>query len=293
MAPATRNTTSSSNGEGVDDSTRRYVDEALAGIRQSMQEMLNQINGLSLQNQDVRGWIFRCEQFFIIDVIPDEQKVRLLSVHLFDKALLWHRQFMKVHGENVSWPIYRDAVIQRFGTVFDDPMAELKILQEATLNAVKKKNKMQLGVGSNRYGSNSGNNGSNSKPLLALPSAYESWNNKPNTAPPRKQLTQKEYEEKRAKNFCFYCDKKFVSGHKCEGRLFTLIVLADTEELEEKFVDADGSLEEMESNDVQPQIYLNALSGVSSFQTLRVVGLFGNKHEQHILVNSSRFRVYS
>nr|GEX07718.1 reverse transcriptase [Tanacetum cinerariifolium] len=55
MAPVTRNTTSNSNGEGVDDSTRRYVDETLAGIRQSMQEMLNQINGLSLQNQVVNS----------------------------------------------------------------------------------------------------------------------------------------------------------------------------------------------------------------------------------------------
>ncbi|GJS32495.1 hypothetical protein Tco_0530877 [Tanacetum coccineum] len=112
-----------------------------------MEEMLNQITALSLQNQvvngavrpqtqygrmtkvdfpkfsgeDVRGWIFRCEQFFLIDAIAEDQKVRLLSVHLFDKALLWQRQFLKIHGDNVTWPVYRDAIVQRFGTVFDDP----------------------------------------------------------------------------------------------------------------------------------------------------------------------------
>ncbi|GJT41947.1 hypothetical protein Tco_0941812 [Tanacetum coccineum] len=32
-----------------------------------------------------------------------------------------------------------------------------------------------------------------------------------------------DYEEKRAKNMCFYYDKKFVPGHKCEGKLFSLV----------------------------------------------------------------------
>lgn len=78
---------------------------------------------------------------------------------------------------------------------------------------------------------------------------------------------------------CFYYDKKFVHGDKCEGQLFSLIVLAENEELEEEFVDVDDSWEEPQSDEIQPQISLNALCGVSSFQTLRVVGMFGNKHE--------------
>ncbi|GJU93992.1 retrotransposon-related protein [Tanacetum coccineum] len=331
MAPATRAIGSSNvNGDVVDDNTRRYVDDVLARIRRSMEEMLNQITPLSLQNQavneavrpqtqygrmtkvdfskfsgeDVRGRIFRCEQFFLIDSIAEDQKVRLLSVHLFDKALLWHRQFIKVHGDNVTWPVYRDAIVQRFGTVFDDPMVDISVehsislylgglpteiemgvrmfkprtltdaycltnLQEATLNAVKKKSKMQFSASTSRYGSNVATNTSNPKPLLTLPNTTRTWNNKPNTAPPRKQLTQKEYEDKRVKNLCFYCDKKFVPGHKCEGQLFSLVVLGENEE-EEEFVDADDSLEEIGSEEVQPQISLNALHGMSSFQTLRV-----------------------
>ena len=34
------------------------------------------------------------------------------------------------------------------------------------------------------------------------------------------RLTQKEMEEKRAKRECFYCDQKYVPGHKCSGQLF-------------------------------------------------------------------------
>ncbi|GKB30237.1 hypothetical protein Tco_0869638 [Tanacetum coccineum] len=40
---------------------------------------------------------------------------------------------------------------------------------------------------------------------------------------------------------------------------------AKNKELEEEFLDADDSLEDMETDGVQPQISLNALSGMSSF----------------------------
>ncbi|GJX10964.1 RNA-directed DNA polymerase, eukaryota, partial [Tanacetum coccineum] len=322
---------STSTDDVVDDRIKRYVEDALVDIRRGMEAMLTQIaNGggnrqqtqyirmtkvefLKFSGDDVRGWIFR--------------------------------QFLKVHGENVTWPVYRDVIIQRFGTVFDDPMAELKNvkytsnakeyqdkfddllsmvevsvehsmslylgvlptklemrvrmfrpqtlvdayrftnLQEATLNALKKNNKMQFGNSGSKFGSNGNTTSTTTKPLLALPNTTRSWSTKPNTNPPRKQLSQKEYEEKRSKNLCFYRDKKYVPGHKCKGQLFTLVVLADQEEQEEDFVDVDENLDEMETEEVQPQISLNALSGVSSYQTLRVVGLFMNGQEFHILIN--------
>ena len=62
----------------------------------------------------------------MLDNIPDEQNIRLISVQLFDKAMMWHRHFIKLNGENVSWNVYKDAIIQRFGTVFDNPIVELK-----------------------------------------------------------------------------------------------------------------------------------------------------------------------
>ncbi|GJU21236.1 reverse transcriptase [Tanacetum coccineum] len=57
--------------------------------------------------------------------------------------------------------------------------------------------------------------------LVALKSSYSN----PNT----KRLTQKEYEEKRDNNLCFYCDKKYVHGHKCTGQLYSLVVMGDNE----------------------------------------------------------------
>ncbi|GJY93093.1 retrotransposable element Tf2 [Tanacetum coccineum] len=317
MAPATRTIASTSiNDEPV---TRQYVEDTLAQIRQM-------ITGLGAQNnlgarqasqfsrlakvefpkfygEDVMGWIFKYDQFFLIDSTPEEEKVKIVSVHLFDKALLWHRQLIKSKGEQVTWNEYKEAITLRFGLVFDDPMAALKnakydksakdyqdifdnllcrvevseehvislylgglptelemavrmfkpktlsdaycltTLQEATLEAVKKKNKPFGNQTNGRFGAQTNTH-------------------------PRKQLTQKEYEEKRSKNLCFYCDQQYVPGHKCNGQLYSLIVLADTEEEEEEFLDVDESLVDSAQEDVQPQISLNALSGYLSFSSL-------------------------
>ncbi|GJU29865.1 hypothetical protein Tco_1173454 [Tanacetum coccineum] len=79
---------------------------------------------------------------------------------------------------------------------------------------------------------------------------------KPNTSynnPNRKRLTQKEYEEKRANNLCFYCDKKYVLGHKCAGQLYSLIVIRDTEGEEgigEETMEVDNVCEEIVETDI-------------------------------------------
>ncbi|GKD39734.1 gypsy/ty3 retroelement polyprotein [Tanacetum coccineum] len=78
-------------------------------------------------------------------------------------------------------------------------------LQGAILEAMKKKNKPPGSFTSTRFG-NGGYYGNTSKPTL-LPKPNTSVNTSVN-APIRKQLSQKEYQEKRAQNLCFYCDQK-------------------------------------------------------------------------------------
>lgn len=98
------------------------MDEKLVRINQILEELVGRIPGLSLQQEavqnganrggqvgrmarvefprfngdDVRDWIFRCEQFFLLDNIPEDQKVRLIYVQPYDKAMMWHRQFIKL-----------------------------------------------------------------------------------------------------------------------------------------------------------------------------------------------------
>ncbi|GJU29432.1 hypothetical protein Tco_1173021 [Tanacetum coccineum] len=146
MAPTTRITATNNNDDGVNERLR-FVEEALANITQTMQEMVIMHQGMNgngqSQNQhqftrmtkvdfpkfsgdDVKGWIFRCEQFFSIDEISENHKVKLIYVHLFDTALLWHRHFIRLNGENVSWNVYKNGILQRFGTMYDDHVSEIR-----------------------------------------------------------------------------------------------------------------------------------------------------------------------
>nr|GEV85514.1 cytochrome P450 [Tanacetum cinerariifolium] len=51
-------------------------------------------------------------------------------MHLYDKALEWHKQFLKIHGENMLCPVYEKEIIARFNSVFEDPMVEIKNLKQ-------------------------------------------------------------------------------------------------------------------------------------------------------------------
>ncbi|PWA54357.1 hypothetical protein CTI12_AA397460 [Artemisia annua] len=41
----------------------------------------------------------------------------------------------------------------------------------------------------------------------------------------KRQLSQKKFEDRRARDMCFYCDEKYVPGHKCKGQVFSLEVV--------------------------------------------------------------------
>ncbi|GKA46850.1 putative mitochondrial protein [Tanacetum coccineum] len=81
---------------------------------------------------DVRGWLYKCEQFFLVDNVADNLKVQLASLHLFDVASIWNRQYTRPMGENVHWNNYRNAILQRFGNTFDDPVVEIKNVRHVT-----------------------------------------------------------------------------------------------------------------------------------------------------------------
>nr|CAD1821649.1 unnamed protein product [Ananas comosus var. bracteatus] len=83
--------------------------------------------------EDLKGWMYRCEQFFEIDGTAEDAKVKLAAIHLEGRALQWHQIFMKsrLTRSIPTWEEYVSALNTRFGSdLFDDPMAELKSLRQ-------------------------------------------------------------------------------------------------------------------------------------------------------------------
>jgi len=57
--------------------------------------------------EDVQGWIYKCDQFFEIDNVDEDVKVRIASIHLSERALQWHQSFMKSRSGR-EWPLWAE-----------------------------------------------------------------------------------------------------------------------------------------------------------------------------------------
>ncbi|GKE88747.1 gypsy/ty3 retroelement polyprotein, partial [Tanacetum coccineum] len=131
MVIATRNTPSNSNSGELEGSIRDLViqlQESVNQLNQSMQSMNGKIATIETGQAYLSNEVTR---FRNVDNVSDVEKVRLASIHLYDKALAWHRQFEKIHGELVTWELYETEIYKRFGPCYEDPMEEIKNLSQS------------------------------------------------------------------------------------------------------------------------------------------------------------------
>lgn len=324
---------------------------------------LSRVDFPKFEGEDIQGWIYRCEQFFELDSIAENRRVKIASIHLSGRALVWHQSYMRGFAAGVwpTWDEYRAAITARFGIEpFDDPLAELMKLkqlgsvaqyqekfdvllnrvdlsitqaiscflsglceeiqcavrmfrpaslhdayclaklQEATLASITKRNRPILSKPSGVAGSFNSYKGPSGG---AVSSSYQKFAPRTQgsgsqfgsrsvvsstgsvTSRPRRILTSKEIDEKRANNMCFFCDEKYYPGHQCKGQVYSLEVMEEEEGMEMSEEGLEGSLSTLLQEDEQPLISLQALQGMNSFQTMRVIGRAGSQ-AIHILVDS-------
>ncbi|GAU25735.1 hypothetical protein TSUD_216660 [Trifolium subterraneum] len=74
----------------------------------------------------VRDWLYKCDQFFLLDETPESSRVRLASIHLDGLALQWHLNYMRQKFDIYpSWQQYISDVTTRFGEAYEDPLSSL------------------------------------------------------------------------------------------------------------------------------------------------------------------------
>ncbi|PKA60173.1 hypothetical protein AXF42_Ash009857 [Apostasia shenzhenica] len=101
-------------------------------------------------------------------------------------------------------------------------------------------------------------------------------------------LSQSYIDERRAKGLCFKCDEKYTFGHKCKNQLYLIQSMERKEEKGEENLELgeykDAPIRQTEE-DENPQISLQALTGLPSFNTMTVEGVV-NKKSISILIDS-------
>nr|TKS12805.1 hypothetical protein D5086_0000060320 [Populus alba] len=108
-----------------------------------------------------------------------------------------------------------------------------------------------------------------SKPQPASWTATANQNNYSNPSRPTKFIKNQEFEDRRLKGLCFWCDDKFVPGHRCRNKkVYSLSVLEEEEgSPEEEIIEEAAS-----SREVTPHISLDALEGTVGLNTMKVNG---------------------
>jgi hypothetical protein len=113
----------------------------------------------------------------------------------------------------------------------------------------------------------------------------------PSTPLKIQKLTRAEMVERQLKGLCYNCDDKYFLGHKCKEQN---IFMAISEDVSEEDVEAPLVSESPEPTDitppsdppeVEPVISLNALTGFSAPQTLKLIGYI--KHRKVIILVDS------
>ncbi|KAK9713235.1 hypothetical protein RND81_06G013500 [Saponaria officinalis] len=132
---------------------------------------------------------------------------------------------------------------------------------------------------------------SNSKGLLATPKTTTPLpSNSSNSIVPTRFISAAERAEKIRKGECYFCNEPFTRNHQCKlkgTQMFAIDVIGDEEKEQGVGVETEEEMldEGFEMVETAPCISMNALSGSSGFQTMRVTGYVGKK-ALHILIDS-------
>lgn len=280
----------------------------------------------------VREWMYKCEQFFLLDGTPVDSRVRLASIHLDGLALRWHLNYMRNRFDIYPpWSQYAAAVTARFGEAYEDPLAALiqvkqsgKVqeyidefelaltqvslipehslsiflagLEHGTQMHVRMFNPTTIShaanlaklhdaskVSTNRFNNRNGfpaNKPTSMYPKSPTPNPVptNNQNQKPVLSKVPHTYNAAEMADRRAKGLCMFCDEPFTPRHQLKHRKSQLLVmeLEDDDFFEEE---AEISEETRGENTVTevPQLSLNAMTGISNYQTMRVTGMHDKK----------------
>jgi hypothetical protein len=105
------------------------------------------------------------------------------------------------------------------------------------------------------------------------------------------KLTRVEMVERQLKGLCYNCDDKYFLGHKCKEQKLSMAISEDIseEDVETPLVPESPKITDItlpkDPSEVEPIISLNALTGFSAPQTLKLIGYI--KHRKVIILVDS------
>ncbi|KAH0672795.1 hypothetical protein KY290_025029 [Solanum tuberosum] len=261
--------------------------------------------------------------------VPFDQRVRVTSIHLEGEAIAWHRSYIKSRNSvlDPTWTKCVLALSERFGEGFEDPMDELKNLQQTSTVKEYQAEFDRLLTGVNLSTENTIscflevlklelNKSIRIQNPRTLMQAYkiarlqegvfeaqaQSWGLKTNNKPQHAILSTpttfkpQTFQKPFISNPTFRkpfepngsrvnSDEKYVVGHICKAKKQIFLVDVIEDEAESELVELEKEVRE-ETNEFMT-ISLQAFTGVTAYQTIRVIGYHEKRHLQVLIVTGS------
>ncbi|KAI3457160.1 hypothetical protein Pfo_013823 [Paulownia fortunei] len=263
--------------------------------------------------EDLRGWT------------PSKAKVKLVVVHLEERALQWHQMYIKsrLTREMPNWEEYVRALNDRFDSLlYKDSMSELVNLKQTESYAISyflggirneialhvrmfKPKTLQEDISLAKLNTTSPLTFKNNYPSYTNNTFHSSItptrnliSNSKNTNPPIipfRRLSPQEIDDKRAKGLCFYCDEKFTRDHQCaKKKQLYIMEIHDKENEKTEMSGEDEDLEHVEflqtgDGNVNSHISMHAMIRIHDFRIMRITGAFKGKIV-HILIDTKSIR---
>ncbi|KAG8368991.1 hypothetical protein BUALT_Bualt15G0103800 [Buddleja alternifolia] len=242
---------------------------------------------------DLRGWLYKCEQFFEVDETPPVAKVKVAAVGSI-------QQYLDRFDEIVNCLELPDAYalscflgglrseisvnVHMFRPKSLQEAISLAKLQEQALSLSQKKPSplysKQLSYPQKPF--------SKPNPPLILPRPTNQSQNLSKThLGQQRRLSPQEIDEKRSKGLCFWCDEKFNRDHICKNKRQLYLLEVPLEEREEEGDDSeiDEDPDNGEEEITEFHISMHAMTGIHDYKTMRVTRITKGK-PIHILIDT-------
>ncbi|WVZ13742.1 hypothetical protein V8G54_011308 [Vigna mungo] len=125
----------------------------------------------------------------------------------------------------------------------------------------------------------------NTKAILPTPKPLHKPTDSPKNQPySNKKLTPVFMTERISKGLCYFCDESYSPAHALTHKKLEIHVL-EVSDNEEEVKDQLDETDEDDNPSLDPHISVHALTGIATFNTMRVTGYF-KKKPLHILIDS-------
>jgi hypothetical protein len=254
--------------------------------------------------KDPITWILHMEQFFDLHNVPHTQKVQIAYLYLEPIQFVWYRWICS-RKSLITWKIFTEEMIEHYedtrsNTLFSQLInlkqkgsvtEHIENFQRLNIKVTYIPDEHLIDVFIGTLKDNIQHDFCLWEPK-SLENAFKVARNveskniamatrstnpniyRENNSPSSK--TPQQLEERKDKGLCFNCDNKYNKGHKCgEKKLF--YIDCEEEEEQEQEPSQDENVEEILSEELTPTTSCNALSRISTRQTLKIEGYIKKK----------------